>query len=56
MYFREKLVEYRVFLSLWNDFSTEQYVLGLVDGCISFFDKGEKYLCLNASMETPSKS
>ena len=42
------------FLLLWKDFSTDQYVLGLVDGSINFMDKQE-YLSLDASMETPSK-
>ena len=43
------------FLLLWKDFSTDQYVLGLVDGSINFLDKREYYLSLDASMETPSK-
>ena len=43
-----------IFLLLWKDFSTDQYVLGLVDGSINFMDKRE-YLSLDASMETPSK-
>ena len=29
------------FLFLWKDFSTDQYVLGLVDGFINFLDKRE---------------
>ena len=29
----------RYFLLLWKDFSADQYVLGLVDGSINFFDK-----------------
>ena len=54
-YFREKLIVYMAFLlSLWKDFSTDQYVLGLAVGSINFLDKRE-YLSLDASMETPSK-
>ena len=30
-----------IFLLLWKDFSTDQYVLGLVDGSINFLDKRE---------------
>ena len=30
-----------IFLLLWKDFSTDQYVLGLVDGSINFLDKQE---------------
>ena len=30
-----------IFLLLWKDFSTDQYVLGLVDGFINFMDKQE---------------
>ena len=30
-----------IFLLLWKDFSTGQYVLGLVDGSINFLDKQE---------------
>ena len=29
------------FLLLWKDFSTDQYVLRLVDGSINFLDKQE---------------
>ena len=43
-----------IFLLLWKDFSTDQYLLGLVDGYINFLDKRE-YLCLDVSMETPNK-
>ena len=30
-----------IFLLLWEDFSTDQYVLGLADGSINFMDKRE---------------
>ena len=30
-----------IFLLLWKDFSTDQYVLGLVDGSVGFSDKRE---------------
>ena len=43
------------FLLSWKDFSTDQYVLELVDSSINFLDKREQYLSLDASMETPSK-
>ena len=39
---------------LWEDFSTNQYIWGFVDGSISLYDKRE-YLCLDSSMETPGR-
>ena len=42
-------------LLLWKDFSPDQYVLRLVDEFVNFFDKKNQYLCLDGSMETPSK-
>ena len=42
-------------LLLWKDFSPDQYVLRLVDEFVNFFDKKKQYLCLDGSMETPSK-
>ena len=43
------------FLLLWKDFSTDQYVLRLVDGSINFLDKQE-YLSLDTSMEPLANS
>ena len=38
-----------------EDFSTDQYVLEIVDGSTNSFEKREQYICLGASVVTPGQ-